>query len=66
MTFLVVDRGSEGDTRTVSHPELVGRDRSYLHLASGGRIPFHRVLEVRVDDEVVWVRERADGPDDPQ
>jgi uncharacterized protein (UPF0248 family) len=57
LEFLIVDRGSPGDVRSVSAPELVGRDRSYLHLDGGGRIPYHRVLEVRVGKRVVWSRE---------
>jgi len=34
--------------------EVVGRDRSYLHLVGGGRIPYHRVLEVWTRDRLVW------------
>ena len=58
--FLVVDRGVPGDKRLVGAPEVVGRDRSYLKLAGGGSIPFHRILEVRVGERVVW-RKRGFG-----
>ena len=61
LEFLVVDRGSPGDARVVSAPELVGRDRSYLHLAGGGRIPYHRVLEVRAGQRVLWSRDGSGG-----
>jgi uncharacterized protein (UPF0248 family) len=57
LTFLIIDRGAPGDRRTISFPEVVDRDRSYLHLAGGGRIPFHRVLEVRVGEHVRWSRD---------
>jgi uncharacterized protein (UPF0248 family) len=65
LRFLIVDRGSPGDVRSVSSPELVGRDRSYLHLEGGGRIPFHRVLEVRVGEKVVWSRDGPKGEGTP-
>ena len=56
LSFLIVDRGSPGDERLLSHPEVVGRDRSYLHLEGGGRVPYHRVLEVRHGERTVWSR----------
>jgi uncharacterized protein (UPF0248 family) len=62
LEFLVVDREAEGGTRLMSGTEISGRDRSWLHLAEGGQLPFHRVLEVRVRGEVVWKkRGRGDG-----
>ncbi|NOQ54401.1 MAG: DUF504 domain-containing protein [Thermoplasmata archaeon] len=65
MCFLVVDRGAADGARLVGPPEVVGRDRSYLHLAGGGRIPYHRVLEVWNRDRLVWrkvdVRDERDG-----
>jgi uncharacterized protein (UPF0248 family) len=57
LEFLVVDRGSPDDQRLLAVPELEGRDRSYLHLSRGGRVPYHRVLEVRKDGKVLWSRE---------
>lgn len=57
LEFLVVDRGAPGDLRLVRSPEVVGRDRSYLHLAGGGRVPYHRVVEVRASGRVVWSRD---------
>jgi len=63
LEFLVIDRGAPGDMRLIGSPEVVGRDRSYLHLDGGGRIPYHRVVEVRVSGRVVWSREgMAHGP----
>ena len=65
LCFLVVDRGAADGERLIGPPEVVGRDRSYLHLAGGGRIPYHRVLEVWNRDRVVWkkvdVLEEQDG-----
>lgn len=56
LSFLIVDRGSPEGRRLLSHPEVIGRDRSYLHLEGGGRVPYHRVLEVRRDGRVLWSR----------
>jgi uncharacterized protein (UPF0248 family) len=57
LSFLIVDRGAPGDRRLLSPPEVVGRDRSYLHLEGGGRVPYHRVVEVRAGERLVWRRE---------
>ena len=57
LSFLILDRGAPGDKRLLVPPEVVGRDRSYLHLEGGGRIPYHRVLEIRDEGRVVWSRE---------
>ena len=61
LSFLIVDRGAPDDQRLLCPPDVVGRDRSYPHLEGGGRVPYHRVLEVRVDDRVVWRREPVEG-----
>ena len=64
LRFIVIDRGAPGDMREVAFPEVVGRDRSYLHLAGGGRVPYHRVVEVWVDERRVWKRtENGEGSD---
>ena len=59
LTFLVVDRGAVDGVRVMGAPEVVGRDKSYLHLEGGGRVPYHRVLEVRSGERVVWARRRG-------
>ncbi len=56
LEFLIVDRGAPDGLRLVGSPEVVGRDRSYLHLAGGGRVPYHRVVEVRSSGRVLWSR----------
>ena len=66
LEFLVVHRGAPGDTRTLSAPEVVGRDRSYLLLEGGGAVPYHRVLEVRRGGQVLWSRGDGNGGQDPQ
>ena len=68
LSFLVVDRGAPGGVRLLTSPEVEGRDRSYLHLMGGGRIPYHRVLEVRSGDRVIWSRKEDAGGSggDPQ
>ncbi len=62
LEFVVVHRGAPGDRRVLTAPEVVGRDRSYLHLEGGGVIPYHRVLEVRRSGRVLWSRE-VEGAD---
>jgi uncharacterized protein (UPF0248 family) len=61
LEFLVVHRGAPGDRRVLTAPEVVGRDRSYLHLEGGGAVPYHRVLEVRRRGRVLWSRESGSG-----
>jgi uncharacterized protein (UPF0248 family) len=61
LEFLVVDRGAPDDVRMVRAPEVVGRDRSYLHLEGGGAIPFHRILEVRLGDRALWRKRGFEG-----
>jgi uncharacterized protein (UPF0248 family) len=65
LTFIIVDRGSPGDVRELGYPEVLGRDRSYLHLQGGGRVPYHRVLEVRAGERVLWSRQ-VDGDEGAQ
>ncbi len=60
LEYLVVDRGAPDDRRVLSYPEVTGRDRSYLHLSGGGRVPYHRVLEVRMEGRVLWARGTMD------
>ena len=56
LEFMIIDRGAPDDRRSLASPEVEGRDRSYLHLMGGGRVPYHRVLEVLKDGEVLWRR----------
>jgi uncharacterized protein (UPF0248 family) len=57
LSFMVVHRGAPDDRKLLAAPEVVGRDRSYLHLEGGGRIPYHRVLEVRRAERLLWGRD---------
>ena len=66
LEFLVIDRGAPDDRRVLAAPEVGGRDRSYLHLEGGGRVPYHRVLEVRRAGRVLWRRETGGAEDGPQ
>lgn len=61
LEYLVTDRGAPDDRRVLAAPEVTGRDRSYLHLSGGGRVPYHRVLEVRMEGRVLWARGSMDG-----
>jgi uncharacterized protein (UPF0248 family) len=65
LEFLVMDRGAPADRRVVRAPEVVGRDRSYIRLEGGGSIPFHRVLEVRSGQDVLWRKRGHEGGSGP-
>ena len=66
LEFLVIDLGAPDDWRVLAAPEVGGRDRSYLHLEGGGRVPYHRVLEVRRAGRVLWRRETGGPNGGPQ
>jgi uncharacterized protein (UPF0248 family) len=66
LEFTVVHRGAPGDIRSLTAPEVVGRDRSYLHLEDGGRVPYHRVLEIRREGRTLWRRDVSGPRDGPQ
>lgn len=66
LEFVVVHRGAPGDRRVLAAPEVVGRDRSYLHLEGGAAVPYHRVVEVRHGGRVIWSREGAKVMPDAQ
>lgn len=54
-------RGAPGDKVTVKAEEVERFSRGYMVLLRGGRethIPYHRVLEVRKGDKVLFRRER--------
>jgi uncharacterized protein (UPF0248 family) len=54
LEFLVVDRAVPGGQRTLSGKDLKGRDASYLIMADGTQLPFHRVVEVHLEGRTVW------------
>ena len=54
LEFLVVDRAVPGGQRKLSGKELKGRDASYLVMADGTQLPFHRVVEVQLEGRTVW------------
>lgn len=56
LEFLIIDRGAPDDQRILTPLEVEGRDRSYLHLVGGGRVPYHRVVEIRRAGKVLWDR----------
>ena len=54
LEFLVVDREAPGGQRRLSGKQLRGRDASYLIMADGTQLPFHRVVEVLLEGRTVW------------
>ncbi len=61
LEFLIVDRAAPGGQRKLPGKELKGRDASFLTTLDGTQIPFHRVMEVRLEGRTVWKkRSRAD------
>lgn len=61
LDFLIVDRAAPGGQRTLSGKDLKGRDASFLITLDGTQIPFHRVVEVRLEGRTVWKkRTRSD------
>ncbi|NOZ76819.1 MAG: DUF504 domain-containing protein [Euryarchaeota archaeon] len=50
-------RGAPGDRVTVDASELVALERSFFVVAGSRgdvRIPYHRIIEIRKDGEVIW------------
>ncbi len=61
LEFLIADRAAPGGQRVLAGKELKGRDASFLSTVDGTQIPFHRVLEVRLQGRTVWhKRTRSD------
>lgn len=54
LEFLIADRAAPGGQRVLSGTELKDRDASFLNTLDGTQIPFHRVLEVRLQGRTVW------------
>jgi uncharacterized protein (UPF0248 family) len=61
LEFVIVDRAVPGGQRMLPGRDLTGRDASFLTTKDGTQIPFHRVVEVRLEGRTVWrKRTRAD------
>jgi uncharacterized protein (UPF0248 family) len=52
-----VSRGSTGDMADLYGDEIVHIGKSFLELEEGTMIPYHRIMEVRSGENVVWSRE---------
>ena len=61
LEFLIVDRAAPGGQRALPGKELKGRDASFLITLDGSQIPFHRVLEVRLQGRTVWHKRTRGG-----
>jgi uncharacterized protein (UPF0248 family) len=54
-----IHRGAPGDRLTVEASELVALERSFFVILRDSvetRIPYHRIVEIRKGDEVIWSR----------
>ena len=56
MELDVEDRAAAGGMRTVGGREVQGASGGFIDLVGGGRIPFHRVREVRSSGKAVYRR----------
>ena len=54
LEVLVEDRSALGGSRLVAGAEIRGASGGFIDLVDGGRIPFHRVREVRSAGKVVY------------
>ena len=52
----VADRTAKGGSRVLKGGEISGASGGFLDLDDGGRVPFHRVREVRSRGEVLYSR----------
>ena len=50
-------RGAPNDTMVITGSEIISIDRSFLETTSAS-IPFHRILKIRYDGEVLFDRAR--------
>jgi len=54
-------RGAPGDKITINSEEIVDLEKSFFVLMRRGeetRIPYHRILELTKEDEVIWKKKR--------
>jgi uncharacterized protein (UPF0248 family) len=56
LVIVVADRTIEGGERALSGAEVAGAGGGFVDLKDGGRVPFHRVLQVRSKGRVVYER----------
>lgn len=59
-------RGAPGDTRTALGSDILSIGTSFFEITGHGpassMIPYHRVLAIELDGEVVWERRAHDTP----
>lgn len=54
--LIILSRGSHGDTASVSGKSIEHLGRSYFEVSNGTLIPYHRILEIRSGEEIIWSR----------
>jgi uncharacterized protein (UPF0248 family) len=52
-----VSRGSPDDTAFIRGEDISEIGRSFLILNDDTHIPYHRMKEIRCNEELIWVRE---------
>jgi uncharacterized protein (UPF0248 family) len=61
---IILHRGAPGNKKVIDGAQITGLKRDHFCCGQGGReslIPLHRVLEIRLDGEVIWKRNTAKG-----
>lgn len=56
LDLAIISRGSPGDTALIGGMEIEHLGKSFFKLFNGTRIPYHRILEIRLGEECIWSR----------
>ncbi|RLG22410.1 DUF504 domain-containing protein [Methanosarcinales archaeon] len=51
-----IHRGAPNNMRRISGYDIVEIGAGFFTLKNGTRIPYHRIVEIRKDGKVVWLR----------
>lgn len=61
LTVKYISRGSPGDISSLEGESIDDLGRSFFITCDGTMIPYHRVLSILRDNEIIWRRPSTDG-----
>ncbi|MFQ6050627.1 MAG: DUF504 domain-containing protein [Candidatus Hydrothermarchaeota archaeon] len=53
----IIHRGEKGDSKIIMGRDIEKLERSFLVTNDGTWIPYHRVIEIRRENEILWKKE---------
>ncbi|MCD6461635.1 MAG: DUF504 domain-containing protein [Thermoplasmata archaeon] len=51
-----IHRGAPGDVKRITGSDVEHLGKSFITLRDGGMLPYHRVVEVRYGEDVIFIR----------